>query len=60
MARVLADDALADELRRNAGERVSSYTLDAMADAFEAAVEGAIAHGRPSRSAARRLGWRLR
>ena len=39
MARVLADDVFAGELGRKARERVSSYTFEAMADAFEAAVE---------------------
>jgi len=39
MARLLADDALATELGEKGRERVGSYTFDAMAEAFEAAVE---------------------
>ena len=42
MARLLADDALASKLGRQARERVSAYTFEAMADAFEAAVDFAI------------------
>lgn len=51
MGRLLADDALASELGRRARERVSLYTFEAMADAFEAAVEfGIRRHGRPERN----------
>jgi len=39
MTKLLADDALASALGRQARERVRSYTLNAMADAIEAAVE---------------------
>lgn len=39
MSRLLSDGRLAAELGRRARERVSSYTFDAMADAFETAVE---------------------
>lgn len=42
MAQLLADDARASGLGRQARERVSLYTVEAMADAFEAAVEFAI------------------
>ncbi len=39
MTELLADDALAGDLGRRARERVSAYTFEVMADAFEAAVE---------------------
>ena len=42
MTQLLADDQLVSELGRQARDRVSRYTYDGMADAFEAAVEHAI------------------
>ena len=51
MTRLFSDDVLAADLGRRARERVSGFTFDAMADAFEAAVEFGIRRreGRDSR-----------
>lgn len=56
MSRLLADDILAADLGRQARDRVSGFTFEAMADAFEAAVEFGIRRreGRESRTPALR------
>jgi len=51
IAKLYSDDALVSELGRNARERVSHYTFDRMADAFEAAVD----HGLRARNRVKRV-----
>jgi glycosyltransferase involved in cell wall biosynthesis len=48
MTQLLSDDVLTSMLATRALERVSQFTFDAMADAFEAAVEFAIRHREPT------------
>jgi glycosyltransferase involved in cell wall biosynthesis len=49
MTRLLSDDALTATLAARARERVSRFSFDAMADAFEAAVEFGIRHREPTK-----------
>jgi glycosyltransferase involved in cell wall biosynthesis len=49
MSQLLSDDVLTGELATGARERVSRFTFDAMADAFESAVDFGLRHREPTK-----------